>query len=99
MSTALDALARRSLVQIRLDREQYRGVGFVIAPGLVVTNAHVAEDGVQVWYGGEPHECTVQRYPAGGAYDPEWPWPDLAELTVPTLEADPVLLGPPFTGA
>ncbi|MEV6635722.1 trypsin-like peptidase domain-containing protein [Actinoplanes sp. NPDC051470] len=99
MSTALDALARRSLVQIRLDREHYRGVGFVIAPGLVVTNAHVAEEGIQVWYGGEPHECTVRRYPAERANGSEWPWPDLAELAVPTLEADPVLLGPPFTGA
>ncbi|GAB2612109.1 hypothetical protein Aab01nite_67700 [Paractinoplanes abujensis] len=92
-------MGRRSLVQIRRNRDQFLGVGFVVAPGLVVTNAHVAEENVQVWFAGEPHACTVRRYPAERTESPEWPWPDLAELTVPTLEAEPVLLGPPFTDA
>ncbi|MFC7761221.1 trypsin-like serine protease [Catellatospora bangladeshensis] len=94
MSSRLGHLAQDSLVQLRRSRAEFAGVGFVIAPELVVTNAHVATDDIQVWAGGRQYACSsVRRYPDQGAQHPEWPFPDLAELVVPGLQAPPVLLG------
>jgi len=110
MPVTLDDLAWGSLVQIRLDehdeqrrgpRTRYLGVGFVIAPELVITNAHVAADEVSVWVGDTSYACRqIRRFPP----DPprgrsEWGLPDLAELTVPGLPVPPVLLGAVVTGS
>ena len=99
MPPTLAELAECSLVQIRRAGGGYAGAGFVIAPGLVVTNAHVAEDGVTVVAGGISYGCRVlTRCPPENPAGREWPLPDLAELEVPGLPVPPVLLGPAVAG-
>ncbi len=72
----------------------YEGSGFVVAPGLVVTNAHVVA--------GEKPGATSVMTPSGAilgasvvAYDP---YRDLALLSVPGLNDTPLPLGTPSQG-
>ena len=87
-------LAEESLVQIRDSADNHVGVGFVIARGLVATNAHVASRAATLWSNGTRYACgTVTCYPASPSTAGAWPMPDLAEIEVSDLELPPVLLG------
>ncbi|MFC3385919.1 trypsin-like peptidase domain-containing protein [Couchioplanes caeruleus subsp. azureus] len=87
-------LAARSLVQLRGKAGEFVGTGFVIAPGRVVTNAHVAVAADAVWAGdGRYPYDVVTLHPPEASPAEGWPLPDLAELTVPGLDLPAVLLG------
>jgi S1-C subfamily serine protease len=86
ISAAVDARVRASVVKIvgRACSEIQSGSGWVAAPGIVVTNAHVVagERSTSVQDGnGHAHDATVIGFD---------PVRDLAVLSVPTLDATPL---------
>jgi S1-C subfamily serine protease len=90
---APDVLSRAAASTVRVEGEAcgrlQEGSGWVAAPGVVVTNAHVVagEDDTAVFpEGGEDQEATVV------AFDPAR---DLAVLAVPDLERPPLPLADP----
>ena len=91
-----DVLQRAAASTVRVEGEAcgrlQEGSGWVAAPGIVVTNAHVVagEDGTVVFpEGGDDEEATVV------AFDPAR---DLAVLAVPGLERPPLSLVDPGRG-
>ncbi|HLH70025.1 MAG TPA: trypsin-like peptidase domain-containing protein, partial [Candidatus Dormibacteraeota bacterium] len=105
---AVQRLFERCVVRVAVGG-QHAGTGFFVAPGKVLTCAHVVEGSSEVsvhWEGAAaPLEAIVSRMlPAGGAAAPHR-YPDLALLTVPCRdhpcvrldEAEPSL-GPPADG-
>jgi S1-C subfamily serine protease len=90
---AVDA-AGRSTVQViatgNCGRGQViEGTGFVVAPGLVVTNAHVVAGATHI-----TAEDTVQSYPATPVlFDPNF---DLAVLRVPFMSLPPLHVDPSY---
>jgi trypsin-like peptidase len=75
------------------------GTGFFVAPGLVVTCAHVVPPDVpvQVWYGADPYAATVLVREPAGATLANYAYPDVALLRVPLTghPCAPLASGPP----
>jgi hypothetical protein len=87
-------LVRRATVPIgRAADHEHLGTGFFVAPGMLLTAAHVVAEyehdpaGVEVFWDGEPKPCTsialLADPPAGWpANEAPYPWPDAAILEV-----------------
>ncbi len=93
---APDVLERAAASTVRVEGEAcgrlQEGSGWVVAPGLVVTNAHVVageDDTVVFPEGGDDEEATVVAFDAAR---------DLAVLAVPDLERPPLALVDPERG-
>ncbi|WP_441338438.1 VMAP-C domain-containing protein [Micromonospora sp. NBS 11-29] len=112
VSDAVAAWAEGHLTEclVRVDG-RLPGSGFFVAPGTVLTCAHVAgptAGRVTVWWQGLPHPGTVREASAAPANDATlWPWPDLAVIRLDGLTEHPCVwltnrmpgLGRPCFGA
>jgi hypothetical protein len=88
---AMFELVRRATVRIACAADgPHLGTGFFVAPGMLLTAAHVVADyandpaGVEVFWDGEPKACTSIELLADPPADSEmaYPWPDAAILEV-----------------
>jgi S1-C subfamily serine protease len=84
----LPALLRRCVVRIEGDG-RFRGTGFFVAPGEVLTCAHVVHGADEIkarWAGGPPLPATVVKsLPTLAVGDPDsafYPLPDVALLVL-----------------
>jgi S1-C subfamily serine protease len=88
LAPEVDARVRRSIVKVsgRACRQIQEGSGWVVGPERVVTNAHVVageRDTRVEEHDGDEHDATVIEFD---------PLRDLAVLSVPSLDADPLPL-------
>jgi S1-C subfamily serine protease len=87
LSQDLDDLLRRCTVRLRIPQDGSSGTGFLVAPGRILTCAHVVETAqtqpvsVEIGYGG-------QTYPGLVVFLAK-PYPDLALLQCDELQDHP----------
>jgi len=98
-------LLRKCVVQI-VDQDGFRGSGFFVGPGLLMSCAHVVDCALGAlrvaWQGGELPVRDVQVFPTERGAGSHYPLPDLAVLRVDTPgDQGTVWLGggPPVIGA